>query len=349
MLKSKSYIAIPPGATIKEQLVDREMTQKEFAARMCMTEKHISKLINGEVHLTHDVANRLESVLGVPAKFWNNLEAAYREKILKVQEENSMDDDIKTVSKFPYRSMANSGWVPETQNKIEMVIQLRKFFEVANLQALKDPSVNQIACRRLGESEKADYALIAWAQKAKLVARKTPTKLINLKKLEMLIPDIRCMTTMNPMDFCPMLKKMLAECGIAIVFLPHIGGSFLHGATFPDGKKIVVGLTIRGKDADRFWFSLFHELGHVLLGHTLQPDGINETDERAADKFAKDILIDQKSFDEFVEKKDFRTASIVEFSKKIGIDSGIVVGRLQKENFIKYNWHNDLKIKYEFA
>ena len=75
MIRSQSYIAVPPGATIKEQLEDREMSQKEFAARMDMSEKHISRLINGDVQLTQETALRLEMVLGVPAKFWNNLES----------------------------------------------------------------------------------------------------------------------------------------------------------------------------------------------------------------------------------------------------------------------------------
>ena len=51
-LKSENYIAVPPGATIKEQLDDRGLTQKEFALRMELSEKHISKLINGQVALT---------------------------------------------------------------------------------------------------------------------------------------------------------------------------------------------------------------------------------------------------------------------------------------------------------
>ncbi|MFR0064315.1 MAG: helix-turn-helix transcriptional regulator [Veillonella parvula] len=48
MVRSSSYVATPPGATIKEQLNDRNMSQKEFAARMDLSEKHVSKLINGE-------------------------------------------------------------------------------------------------------------------------------------------------------------------------------------------------------------------------------------------------------------------------------------------------------------
>lgn len=69
MMRSRSYIATPPGATIKEQLEDRGMSQKEFASRMDMSEKHISRLINGEVQLTPEVAYRLEMVLGLPANF----------------------------------------------------------------------------------------------------------------------------------------------------------------------------------------------------------------------------------------------------------------------------------------
>lgn len=93
--RSRTHIATPPGATIRELLDFRGMSQKEFAARMDMSEKHISRLINGEVLLTPDVAVRLEMVLDVPASFWSNLEAIYREKIVKVKAENAMDADLE--------------------------------------------------------------------------------------------------------------------------------------------------------------------------------------------------------------------------------------------------------------
>ena len=57
---------------------------------ICQRE-HVCKLINGEVQLAPEVAVRLETVLGVPAHFWNNLEAIYREKLLKVEAENAME------------------------------------------------------------------------------------------------------------------------------------------------------------------------------------------------------------------------------------------------------------------
>lgn len=316
MTRSRSFVATPPGATIKEQLTDRGMSQKEFATRMEMSEKHISKLINGEVQLTPDVAVRLEMVLGVPAQFWSNLESIYREKLVKVKNENEMDEDIELVKKLPYREMAKNGWVPETKKAQEKVIYSRKFFEVVNLELVKDPRLNRIACRRINESEKADFALLAWAQKAKIEARAIETAPINIKALEEKIPQIRKMTQKCPEEFCPKLIKMLSECGIALVFLPHIGGSFLHGATFYDGNKIVIGLTVRGKDADKFWFSLFHELAHIIYGHIGQPEGTSDADEEKADVYARDILIPTEKFDLLIEQNDFSKDTLKRFASQ---------------------------------
>ncbi len=345
-MRSRSYIATPPGATIKEQIVDRGMSQKEFAIRMDMSEKHISKLINGEVILTPEMAMRLEMVLGLPAHFWSNLEAIYREKLQLIQEENEMDADIEIAKKFPYKEMQKNGWVENASKEIDKVISLRKFFEVVKLTMLKEPLIPGIACRRQTITEKGDFALLAWAQKAKLDARKINTKSVDLQRLEKQLPEIRKMTLLNPEIFCQNLCDLLSDCGIALVFLPHIGGSFLHGATFYDKNKIVVGLTVRGKDADKFWFSLFHELAHILYGHINNPQGTTEDEEKEADEFAKNTLISLTDFEEFINEGKFDANSMKLFASKINVNVGIVVGRLQKEGYIKYNQYNYLKTKY---
>ena len=294
MVRSRSYIATPPGATIKEQLDDRGMSQKEFAARMNMSEKHISKLINGEVQLTPETAVKLEMVLGVPAKFWNNLEAIYREKIIKAEAENAMDADAEIAKQFPYSEMAKFGWVPEAREVKEKVVNLRKYFEVVELSLLGSEQITRIACRRLAVTEKSDLALMAWVQEAKIKARDIQTAPINIKGLVSAMPEIRKLTLIDPEEACPQVKKCLADYGIALVYLPHLKGSFLQGASFMDGNKIVVGLTARGKDANKFWFSLFHELAHIALGHVGQPNATSEEDEEAADRWAGDILLSQK-------------------------------------------------------
>lgn len=349
MVRSRTFVATPPGVTIKEQLNDRGMSQKEFAVRMNLSEKHVSKLVNGGVQLTPEVAVRLETVLGVPAQYWNNLEAIYREKLIKAREENEMEADAELAKLLPYSEMAKFGWVPETKDALQKARYLRKYFEVVGLSLLENAQLTKIACRRLALTEKSDFALMAWAQEAKIKAREIKTGPIDVNRLVSILPSIRKMTLMSPEDFCPEIRASLAECGVALVFLPHLKGSFLQGATFLDGNKYVVGLTAGGKDADKFWFSLFHELAHIVLGHVECENGTSEDDERAADLWSGDVLIERDAFKTFRDNGDYSEAGIIKFAKEQGIAPGIVVGRMQREGVIKYSMHNELKEKYEIV
>ena len=119
-----------------------------------------------------------------------------------------------------------------------------------------------------------------------------------------------------------------------------------QGASLIDGNKIVLGLTARGKDADKFWFSLFHELAHIVLGHVGQPNGTSEDDEKEADRWSGDILIDSKDFEDFRRNGDYSESQVLQFAKAQGIAPGIIVGRMQLEGMIKYSMLNNLKEKY---
>ena len=322
------------------------MSQKEFAQRMGMSEKHISHLVNGKVELTHETALRLESVLGIPARFWNNMEALYREQEARVIEELTLEHDEKIAAKMPYAKCAELGWLIKTRSRSEKVYSLRRFFEVANLGILDNIRLPGIAYRVAGSGVTVDYAQAMWAQKARIEARAEKTSVVNIEHLIQLIPQIRELTTEEPSVFCEKLRTLLSKCGVALVFLPHIDGSFIHGATFVDGNHIVLGLSVRGKYADKFWFSLFHELGHIVRGHIMNPFEEADANETEADAFARNTLIPIEKYEAFIAKRCFGKTDIMYFSSIIGIAPGIVLGRLQKDNYVQYNQFHELKIQY---
>ena len=117
------------------------MTQKEFAARMGFSEKHVSKLINGEVELTPETAVKLEYVLGIPAKHWNRLEASYREDLEKARQENEMEAEEELVTRFQYQELERRGLVPACKTIQEKVIALRKYYGVVSLSLVWNPQV----------------------------------------------------------------------------------------------------------------------------------------------------------------------------------------------------------------
>ena len=76
--------AVAPGETLLEVMSSLEMTQKDLARRLDLTEQTLIRIFKGEQPISYATANRLELVTRVPARFWNNLEALYREQLAKL-------------------------------------------------------------------------------------------------------------------------------------------------------------------------------------------------------------------------------------------------------------------------
>ena len=261
--RSKTFTAVPPGMTIKEVLEDHHMTQKELAVRLGLSEKHISKLINGEVPLTQDVAIRLERVLDVEASFWNGLEAAYREAILKVEYENSIDEEINFAKPFGYAKLARLGIVPETKKAAEQVNNLQKFFEVASLKHVADEMIMPLVYENIKDMEpdkkSAIYTLV---QITKGRARFVEVNPYDAELLEKFIPKIKDLSSEPLIGVKEPLKDMLAACGVIIVYLPIIDNITSTCITYSKGNSIVLGIPT--EDSDAFW-TLLGEALHNLL------------------------------------------------------------------------------------
>ena len=165
------------------------------------------------------------------------------------------------------------------------------------------------------------------------------------------------MTRQTPEEFQSPLAALLAESGVALVIVPHFPGTKAHGATFwLTRDKAVIMLTIRGRWADIFWFSLFHELGHILLhGHReiFIEDGFaspeQQEQEEEADAFAAEQLLPPSAYQHFVKGGDFYPDTVATFARRIGIDAGIVVGRLQHDGFLHPEWGNRLRTRYTWT
>ena len=83
---------VPPGATLKETLEVMGLSQAELSVRTGLLEKTISQLVTGHAALTLEIADKLELALGIPARFWNRRELAYRKGISKEAAKEAAND-----------------------------------------------------------------------------------------------------------------------------------------------------------------------------------------------------------------------------------------------------------------
>ncbi len=147
----------------------------------------------------------------------------------------------------------------------------------------------------------------------------------------------------------------MAEYGIIFSIVRNFRGAPVQGyiSRKNDGAYQMV-LTIRGSYADIFWFSLFHELGHIFngdIGKTARfiDDGCNRAQEAAADLFAQNKLISQAAYMEFLSSGDFSIGSITAFARTQKVMPYIVIGRLQKEKRLDYRCFSEYKLRYKWS
>ncbi len=352
-----SDLPVPPGWHMTDVIKDRHMSQAELARRMNQPIQTIRGIARGTKAVTADIALRLERVLGVPAHIWTGMETEYQLTKARNKAAEQIKEESNLVARFPYSAIANCGWVEPTRKRTEKVVELRRFFGIASLHNLSSVHAYEPAFRQSvrGNASVSQESLVAWLRVGVLEAEKVATNPFDPVSALAAMQILRLLTKEKPTAFQPTLKKRLAEAGIAFVLIPHFPKTHVNGATFwvrPD--KAVLMATIRGGWADIFWFSLFHELGHILLHDKRRTfleddaaDPVWEDKEKEADEFARDALIPPAHWREFSAAGDFSDARILSFSDEVGIAPGIVVGRLRHDGLVprsrqthrmKYRW-----------
>ncbi|HPS03447.1 MAG TPA: HigA family addiction module antitoxin [Candidatus Sumerlaeota bacterium] len=349
-----SDLAIPPGEYLEEVLENLGMSKDELARRMGRPASKLSEIYKGAKAITPETALQLERVLGVPAHIWSGLESEYR-LVLARQEEakrtEQLREEVAFVPKFCYRELVQANEVPQSRSPLEKVRILQEFFGVMSLKTVLKSQRYQAAFRCGRSGERSSEAVAAWLRLGERRAQSQYCAPFDKRKLLNALEDLRAMTLKAPAEFQKPLQESLSECGVALVICPHFQKTYTHGATFWLGReKAVIMLTIRGKWADIFWFSLFHEIGHILLDDcqsVILEDGGESKREEKADRFAADTLIAPEAYEEFLRANRFYEEDILSFARIQKIHPGVVVGRLQHEHEIDQRWHNDLRARYE--
>lgn len=349
---------IHPGETLKEVLLDRKMSQQELAVRAGVIPKHISTILSGEKNITVSFAKKLEYALNIGAEFWINLQNAYDKELLEFDEINSISKQELLRAKhfkdiFDY--LVRKKIIPACDLAEQKVLGLRKFLNISNLTAI--PSLSYTGAFRAQTSVTVDeYVLFAWLRICEVLAESIEVKAFEgtaqkdavLKSL----PALKYCMFQKPDVFVPELQRSLGEYGIAFCIVPHFKGAPVQGFIkhLPTGK-IALCMTFRQKRADIFWFSFFHELGHLVNGDTRQKfidfENVESVQEKKADIFAQNALIDKKCYGAFLRENDFSLPSIRRFSSAQNILPCVVIGRLKKEGHLRWSDYPEENLMYD--
>ena len=342
--------AVSPGDFIQEWLEENDVNAAELARRLDVTPKHVSELLSGKAPLSAALSIALERVTGTPAKLWNRTEAIYREDLARLAECENLEAQYDEAKLFPLSYLRKFGFLTATaKDKVGTVRELLQLLRIGDLGAVEATWLNpKVAYRKTKLNTDKSYEQAMWLALGEYAARSEELPDFDREGLEGLLPKLRSLTAEpNPVESLDKVKELLNEVGVAFALIPPIPGFGVYGATRWIAEHPLVQLSVRGKSDDQLWFTLFHELGHVLLhGHkTLFVQGSEGKEENEADNFASTTLIPQEYADRIPTHRSI--AAIQELADELGIAPSIVLGQAQRITK-DYKWGHSLKVKLEW-
>ena len=332
-------IAFHPGYYVKEIVDESGLTQEDFAKRLDTTPKNLSLLIRGEQNLSIDIAMKLSRMIGTTVSYWLNLQNAYDALIAEFKSEEELEQEKETFKSLDYKYFRENFGLPDLPRKVDkQIMEVRRFLKVATLSVFnkRDMAVSfRSASNEISNANIIKANVMVQIAINKALSIDAPK--YNKVKFKQAVGYALSLTK-NHDDFYPLIKKAFLEAGVIFVILPNLPGSKINGATKKLGKNVMLMVNDRRLNSDTFWFTLFHEIGHIIHGDygTSFEQETGEKEE-IANKFAADSLIDPGEYEEFTKEKVFSLAAIQEFADLIDRDPGIVLGRLQKDGLVRHD------------
>jgi HTH-type transcriptional regulator / antitoxin HigA len=347
----------PPGHTIVSILEERELSIEQFAQQIGRSTSIAQMILDGAQAIDRGLARQLASAVGATENFWMAREYDYRASIVEPElvRVTSLDELLR---KLPVRDMESFGWIPTSRSKDDKLDECLSFFGVSSLaqwQGRYEDAFQQAAYRRSAAHNSCEVATTAWLRQGEIATQGDQVGSWSPDALMGQIPHLKRLTWFKSPDlFLPKVKKFLANAGVKYAIVRAPKGCTASGAVriLSDGTPHMQ-LSFRFLSDDQFWFSLFHEIGHLLLHFEKMPilerSGQTKSEsEEEADEFASSTIVPLPFREELLTLGGSRL-TIIDFAKKVGVAPGLIVGQLQHAGFIRYNQMQRLKRRYEWA
>jgi HTH-type transcriptional regulator / antitoxin HigA len=328
--------AFSPGEFLRDELEARDWTQAEFAEIIGRPVRLVNELIAGKRGITPETAHELAAAFGTSAQLWMNLDAAYQLSLVSPKTERIVREATLR-ERFPVREMQKRGWIQKTESFEETEQSILGYFA---LRSVGDVIQFQHAARR-NHDEELTTIQWAWIFRVNQLATALQVAAYSEQRLRAAIPELeKLMTEPEEVRHIP---KILAECGVRLVIVEPIPGSKIDGVCFwlKDDTAPVIGLSLKGDHIDRFWFTLWHEIEHVLRGDGKGGIIVDEFDdnssqlnavEKAANEAAANRCVPNKAMADFIARHSpmFSEKNMIGFAKIMKRHPGIIAGQIQR-------------------
>lgn len=344
--------ASPPGATISDILEEQGRTVHDLAHELGHAAYYTERLLDGSLPITEEIATCLSQALGATADFWLSRERQFRDSLSRQAASEQW------LTGIPVADMVRYGWLRQVHSTRDKINACLEYFNVPTVREWYERyegAARLAAFRTSATFTSAEGAVLSWLRKGEIEAAKIECGNWDRERFREALPNLRALTRVkDPSSFIPELKSICAECGVAVVIARAPTGCRASGATcLLSPNKALLMLSFRYLSDDHFWFTFFHEAGHLILHDTraLFLEGgelCSGNEEEEANSFSSNTLIPMEH-QATMRALPLDARAVMRFAREIGIAPGIVVGQLQHLERFSPRQLNKLKVRYAWS
>lgn len=336
-------------------LDERQISLTRFAEELQIDVATAEELISGLTPMTVGLARKLTHHLGATVEFWLMRDAQYREDIVRCEGD-------KWAADLPIKHMESLGWITSPGDWKERLESCLRFFGVRDFRdwQVRYQSILQGSHFRSSSAARQNSgAVLTWLRQGEIITSGLQKNSWNSENFRVSLQRMRILTReRSPSKFVPALTDLCAESGVGFAVIRAPRGCPISGvARFTENNEPIIVLSARHLTDDHFWFTFFHEAGHLLLhgpGRVYLDDDLElrgaldvPAVEMEANRFAEAVLVPE-GIPRSVQSRKLSTREVVRASQDLGIAPGILVGQLQYRKIIGFDTLNTLKRRYRW-
>lgn len=335
----KEKIGNDPGLSLIVARISRGLTQKDLARKLGLKEQQIQRY-EADRYRTISLANfkRVATVLGV------NWDLNFKPDLLGGWHSITKNIEASKIKKV-LKHAKDYGWFDEASERgadNEDSFNYLKRYVSDHMFNYGSPSLLRTGLNVVDHSE--DLFLIAWRARVTRLAE----GVIREHKPKFLALDISWLNDLKKLSLKTngpkLAQEFLLTKGIVLIAEPQIQGLKIDGAAFLVDGVPVIGMTLRHDRLDNFWFTLLHEIAHVILHYKagLSTGFFDDTESKSvdeleleADEFASNVFIPDQRWKRSPARITNNSKVIEKFAAGLEIHSAIVFGRVRNERGYK--------------
>ncbi len=322
-----------PGALLIVARIARAWSQKDLARRLGLKEQAIQRY-EAERYRSISLANLLRIARALSVRFSAEIRDSSQQSWIPSFDEVPAPAQVQKVLKHA----REHGWIQASDSSNDGGLSQLTRYIAEHVEVHGTPSLLRTGLNVVDHSE--DWTLLSWKAQITRMAK----DVIGREKPQYRPLDLSWLmdlVRLSRLDDGPFRSvKLLLQHGIVLIVERHIPGMSVDGAAFLVDDIPVIGMTLRRDCLDNFWFTLMHEVAHVILHYrtglasgffddveTLHVDDM----EAEANAFASSLLIPEEVWSRSPARITKSAEPIERLATQLGISPAIIFGRVRME------------------